>query len=235
MCHVLCAAIQVRPPPSQDASENTVVGILPLPDCKSCIVSSVGEIRKYTDTDGDGVPDFFYAYTPLPFDSSGVWGNKVLGVGYGGRLLLYGKKGANYATVPDPVSEPTQYRAWALNSGISWARLAGNLAAGSGVTVKLDRKADSWEKGDSVVITGTDYLPRHYDRRTIASAARRPDSVKVTAPYFSWSTKPCSASLRIDSEAVLSDTPIFSASILVLTCCGASSGDHSWAFQMTLR
>ncbi|CFE74123.1 Uncharacterised protein [Mycobacterium tuberculosis] len=68
-------------------------------------------------------------------------------------------------------------------------------------------------------------------RRTIASAARRPESVNVTAPYFSWSTKPCSASLRMDSEAVLADTPILSASILVLTL----SCDHSWAVQMTFR
>lgn len=36
---------------------NIPIGILPLPDCKSCIVSSTGEIRKYTDTDGDGKGD----------------------------------------------------------------------------------------------------------------------------------------------------------------------------------
>jgi putative heme-binding domain-containing protein len=36
---------------------NIPIGILPLPDCSSCIVSSVGEIRKYTDTDGDGKAD----------------------------------------------------------------------------------------------------------------------------------------------------------------------------------
>ena len=36
---------------------NIPIGILPLPDCKSCIVSSVGEIRKYTDADGDGKAD----------------------------------------------------------------------------------------------------------------------------------------------------------------------------------
>jgi hypothetical protein len=35
----------------------------------------------------------------------------------------------------------------------------------------------------------------------------------------------------MDSEAVLADTPSFSASILVLTL----ANDHSWAFQMTLR
>src|SRR5262245_4520809 len=36
---------------------NIPIGILPLPDCRSCIVSSVGEIRKLSDTDGDGKAD----------------------------------------------------------------------------------------------------------------------------------------------------------------------------------
>jgi putative heme-binding domain-containing protein len=36
---------------------NIPIGILPLPDCKSCIVSSTGEIRKYTDTNDDGKAD----------------------------------------------------------------------------------------------------------------------------------------------------------------------------------
>src|SRR6185312_13585154 len=36
---------------------NIPIGILPLPDCQSCIVSSVGEILKLTDTNGDGKAD----------------------------------------------------------------------------------------------------------------------------------------------------------------------------------
>jgi putative heme-binding domain-containing protein len=36
---------------------NIPIGILPLPDGNSCIVSSVGEIRKYTDTKGTGRAD----------------------------------------------------------------------------------------------------------------------------------------------------------------------------------
>src|SRR5262245_37414540 len=36
---------------------NIPIGILPLPGCKSWIASSVSEIRKYTDTDGDGKAD----------------------------------------------------------------------------------------------------------------------------------------------------------------------------------
>ncbi|HET6575283.1 MAG TPA: sorbosone dehydrogenase, partial [Fimbriiglobus sp.] len=40
-----------------DDKLNIPVGILPLPDCKSCIVSSVGRIWKLTDTDDDGKAD----------------------------------------------------------------------------------------------------------------------------------------------------------------------------------
>ena len=36
---------------------NIPIGILPLPDCKSCLVSHVGSILKLTDTDGDGQAD----------------------------------------------------------------------------------------------------------------------------------------------------------------------------------
>jgi putative heme-binding domain-containing protein len=39
------------------ADLNIPIGILPLPDCKSCIVSSVGEILKLTDTNDDGKYD----------------------------------------------------------------------------------------------------------------------------------------------------------------------------------
>jgi putative heme-binding domain-containing protein len=39
------------------ADLNIPIGILPLPDCNTCIVSSIGEILKLTDTDGDGKYD----------------------------------------------------------------------------------------------------------------------------------------------------------------------------------
>lgn len=39
------------------AGLNIPIGILPLPDCKGCIVSHVGEILKLTDSDGDGKAD----------------------------------------------------------------------------------------------------------------------------------------------------------------------------------
>jgi putative heme-binding domain-containing protein len=36
---------------------NIPIGVLPLPDCRSCIVSNVGRILKLTDNDGDGRAD----------------------------------------------------------------------------------------------------------------------------------------------------------------------------------
>jgi putative heme-binding domain-containing protein len=36
---------------------NIPIGVLPLPDCNSCLVSSAGVILKLTDTDGDGKAD----------------------------------------------------------------------------------------------------------------------------------------------------------------------------------
>ena len=49
----------------------------------------------------------------LPGDGNcGYYGYKVLGVGYGATLQLYGKKGATYDTTVDPA-----------NTGTSWVRL----------------------------------------------------------------------------------------------------------------
>jgi putative heme-binding domain-containing protein len=54
---------------------NIPIGILPLPDCKSCIVSSAGEIRKYTDTKGTGKADTMEVlYTGFGFrDTHGMY------------------------------------------------------------------------------------------------------------------------------------------------------------------
>ncbi|HEX4610859.1 MAG TPA: hypothetical protein VH092_21900, partial [Urbifossiella sp.] len=51
------------------ADLNIPIGILPLPDCKSVLVSSVGEIRLYKDADMDGVSE----------------GHEVLYKGFGSR------------------------------------------------------------------------------------------------------------------------------------------------------
>src|SRR5262245_57392195 len=55
--------------------------------------------------------DYFYAYHPLfhdEGDGQAYFGYKVLGVGYGGTLQLFGKKGAVYSGVPaDAACAPT--------------------------------------------------------------------------------------------------------------------------------
>ncbi len=46
-----------------------------------------------------GITDFFYKYGTLPFDNGDTeayYGTKVLGVGYGGTVKLFGLKGASY-------------------------------------------------------------------------------------------------------------------------------------------
>jgi len=64
------------------------------------------------------VTDCFYSYAALPFDNGkptdskfnqafGYYGYKVLAVGYGATLQLYGKKGATYDTAVDPTNTGT--------------------------------------------------------------------------------------------------------------------------------
>jgi G8 domain len=108
-----------------------------------------------------GVSDYFYQYQPLEYDDGGTikgfFGYKVLAVGFGGTLQLFGKKGATYGAVDSS------------NSGTSWVRLAQTLNAG-GTQLVLDRPVD-WQAGDQIVVTTTDYLPGHSEQFTIASVS----------------------------------------------------------------
>ena len=118
-----------------------------------------------------GVTDCFYQYMPLDYDGGGTtpgyFGYKVLGVSYGGTLQLFGKKGATYLPGLLPSS-----------SGRSWARLNQNAAAGT-TTLVLDRAVD-WQPNDQVVVTTTDYLPRHSELMTIQSVSTTKASTTLT-------------------------------------------------------
>jgi hypothetical protein len=113
--------------------------------------------------------DCFYMYDSMPYDGGGnvpaYYGYKVLGLGYGGTLRLYGLKGATY---PDTTVTPS-------NTGTSWVRLnncaAGNsdpncttdgvLKAGA-TTLTLDSAGPlGWKQGDDIIVTTTDYLTSH--------------------------------------------------------------------------
>lgn len=127
-----------------------------------------------------GVDDCFYTYDAMTFDngkpkdntfnqSVGYYGYKVLGIGYGATLQLYGKKGATYDKT-----------VLASNTGTSWVRL-NNCAPGTtdalcnnGVlqpaaagatttTIVLSSDVD-WDAKDNIVISSTDYLPGHAEQ-----------------------------------------------------------------------
>src|SRR5215475_5794144 len=105
------------------------------------------------------ITDFFYKYAALPFDdgdTGAYYGTKVLGVGYGGTIKLFGLKGASYDDAdvkPENAIKPT-------DSGRSWRRLAASLTGGASKSLTLDRVVD-WGQGDRIVVTTTDYLPGH--------------------------------------------------------------------------
>lgn len=125
-----------------------------------------------------GVNDYFYAYTPLPYDDGdpkGYFGYKVLALSYGGTLRMFGRKGATNDADRDP--DPSY-------SGTSWVRLAKDLEP-NGDTLVLNRKVD-WEPGDEIVVTTTDYLPGHSEELTIKDVSADGKTIMVTkkVEYF---------------------------------------------------
>lgn len=119
--------------------------------------------------------DWFYQYTPLPYDGGkvdgkqGYFGYKVLAVSYGGTINLFGKNGAikdanEYE--PDLTDDQTHHP-----SGKSWARLVvkdddGQLGPKDARELQLDRAVD-WQEGDRVVVSSTDYIPSHAEELEI--------------------------------------------------------------------
>jgi hypothetical protein len=119
---------------------------------------------------GNGVTDYFYPYTPLPFDNGidaitkapGYFGYKVLAVSFGGTLQLFGKKGAVY---------PQEKDLGPKDPGRSWGRLAGTILPGAeSLTVETSVPID-WQPGDHIVVTTTDYLAGHSEELIIKSVS----------------------------------------------------------------
>jgi hypothetical protein len=116
--------------------------------------------------------DYFYAYHPLFHDGgdhNAYFGYKVLAVGYGGTLQLFGKKGAIHDT--DTSCKPTE----ASSTGRSWVRLAATTKKSpdpdaSKITVEKPECGLDWADGDDIVITTTDYLPGHSEQRKISGS-----------------------------------------------------------------
>jgi hypothetical protein len=114
---------------------------------------------------GGASPDYFYQYEPLPFDDGkdaegnvGYFGYKVLAVSYGGTLKLFGSKG-----VSGDLLRPTA-------SGTSWVRLDGTILGtlpGVPGATSLKVRPVTWQAGDHIVVTATDYLPNHSEELLI--------------------------------------------------------------------
>jgi hypothetical protein len=148
------------------------------------------------------VSDYFYQYAPLYGDGlcangavfavkngvaqcgsqsadglAGYFGYKTLAVSYDGTLQMFGWKGANV----DPKVDADH-----TNSGVSWARLSGDLATGK-TTLTLDRSVQQdptnaatnlWRRTgepipSQIVVTTTDYLPTHSEVLTIDSISEQ--------------------------------------------------------------
>jgi hypothetical protein len=137
-----------------------------------CTVKPKEQVTKVQDlpasTARDTYPgpknDFFYGYHPLAHDSAdhqAYFGYKVLGVGYGGKLKLYGKKGGCHAVLGDKnCADPS-------HTGRSWVRLKETVNPDARqLKVEVPAGLDaagyaglSWAKDDFIVLTTTDYLP----------------------------------------------------------------------------
>ena len=134
--------------------------------------------------------DCFYKYEPLMYDDGGnvkgFYGYKVLGLGYGGTLRLYGSKGATY---PDTSVSSS-------NTGTSWVRLnncatgttdskctAGVLQPGA-TTLTLSSPVD-WKKDDQFIVTTTDYLTSHTEQLTLAADADG-NTITIAAPGLQY-------------------------------------------------
>lgn len=143
----------------------------PNPNPTSCTKASATDAKTLPG----GVDDCFYQYHPLNFDNgdpNAFFGYKVLAVSFGGKLQMFGAKGATYcASYPCPAKDPALL---ASNTGTSWTRLDASLKGDK--TEQLIVVADptgairqNWGVGDKIVVGSTDYLPGHYELLTISS------------------------------------------------------------------
>jgi hypothetical protein len=100
---------------------------------------------------------------------AGFYGYKMLGVGFGATLQLYGKKGATYNKTLLPSDTATSW-VW-LNNCATSPNVApcskGVLQAGA-KTIVVSSAVD-WQIDDNIVISSTDYLPGHAEQVQIVT------------------------------------------------------------------
>ncbi len=123
--------------------------------------------------------DCFYQYEVFDKgDADGAYfGKKVFAVSYGGILFLRGQKGIREVTANGPPIDATP-----SDSGTSWVRLNQTIATANlgTTTLYVDRAVPTWQAGDQIVVTSTDYLPGHSEELTIASISSDTNGTKIT-------------------------------------------------------
>lgn len=133
---------------------------------------------------------YFEGYNSLDpnptLTNSGMFGRKVMAVGYGGTLSFFGKKGvsnpsstAASCSVPTPPATQSNIQNWANLSGSSWARLNANATAGT-QSLLLDRVVD-WAKGDQLVLGTTDWHVGSTELLTLSSDASNTSTLNLSS------------------------------------------------------
>jgi G8 domain len=153
-------------------ANNVSMGTMTMPT-EPCIKASTIDPTTPVGT------DCFYQYEVFDRgDAAGAFfGKKVLAVSYGGILFLRGQKGIREVTANGPAIDATP-----SDSGTSWVRLNQTIATANLGTTSLyvDRAVPTWQAGDQIVVTSTDYLPAHSEELTIASISSDTNGTKIT-------------------------------------------------------
>ncbi len=130
--------------------------------------------------------DCFYQYEIL--DSAdkragrpAYFGHKVLAVSFGGSLKLFGSEGTTYLTGTCNPNDPTN-ECNPANTGSSWRRLT--KVDGTTLTLNHPESPVQWKAGDHVVVTTTDYLPRHSEEVILQQDAAN-SNIVLTSP-LAW-------------------------------------------------
>ncbi|MFC3228218.1 hypothetical protein ACFOGJ_13315 [Marinibaculum pumilum] len=125
------------------------------------VITNSGQKLEPLPPQAESYEDYFYTYHPLKFedaDHDRYFGNKTLGLSYGGTLQLRGLKGATGAAAAD--GDPTA-------TGSAWMRLGDHLEAGQ-TSLKLESAVPpGWQPGDRIVVTATDFVPNHHEEFVI--------------------------------------------------------------------
>jgi hypothetical protein len=169
-------------------ANNVDMGTMVMPSAPCVKASSIIVDPTAPNPVGD---DCFYQYEI--FDKGNApgafFGSKVLAVSYGGTLVLRGKKGIRQVVPTStpvgscPADSVTAIDACPSDSGTSWVRLSKTIASSdlgtSTNNIFVDRPVPTWDIGDQIVLTSTDYLPGHSEQLTITNISSTPTGTMI--------------------------------------------------------